>query len=76
VTAETGLVPAVSMMGSGLPNGRNLITLLDAATYATRLPKKEADTAEWQAAIESLMRGIGRTNDVCADWRHEGVEPP
>jgi hypothetical protein len=32
-----------------------LITLLDAATYATKLPKKEADTAEWQAAIESLM---------------------
>ena len=24
-------------------------------TYATKLPKKEADTAEWQAAIESLM---------------------
>ena len=32
-----------------------MITLLDAATYATKLPKKEADTAEWQAAIESLM---------------------
>ena len=29
--------------------------LLDAATYATKLPKKEADTPEWQAAIESLM---------------------
>jgi hypothetical protein len=38
-----------------LPTGRKLITLLDAATYATKLPKKEADTAEWQAAIESLM---------------------
>ena len=38
-----------------LPDGRKLVTLLDAATYATKLPKKEADTAEWQAAIESLM---------------------
>ena len=38
-----------------LPDGRRLVTLLDAATYATKLPQKEADTAEWQAAIESLM---------------------
>jgi hypothetical protein len=38
-----------------LPDGRKLVTLLDAATYATKLPKKEANTAEWQAAIESLM---------------------
>jgi hypothetical protein len=29
--------------------------LRDAATYITKLPKKEADTAEWQAAIEALM---------------------
>ena len=35
-----------------LPDGRKLVTLLDAATYATKLSKKEADTAEWQAAIE------------------------
>jgi len=28
---------------------------LDAAAYITALPKKEADTAEWQAAIEALM---------------------
>ena len=38
-----------------LTDGRKLVTLLDAANYATELPKKEADTAEWQAAIESLM---------------------
>jgi hypothetical protein len=38
-----------------LPDGRKLVTLLDAATYATKLPKKEADSPEWQAAIESLM---------------------
>jgi len=29
--------------------------LHDAATYATELPQKEADTDEWKAAIESLM---------------------
>jgi hypothetical protein len=38
-----------------LPDGRKLVTLLDAATYATTLPKKESDTAEWHAAIEGLM---------------------
>ena len=38
-----------------LPDGRKLVTLLDAATHATKLPKKEADTAVWQAAIEGLM---------------------
>jgi hypothetical protein len=30
-------------------------TLRDVAAYITALPKKEADTAEWQAAIEALM---------------------
>jgi hypothetical protein len=38
-----------------LPDGRKLVTLRDAATYATKLPKKEADTVEWQAAIEALI---------------------
>ena len=31
------------------------MNLRDAAAYIMALPKKEADTAEWQAAIESLM---------------------
>jgi hypothetical protein len=38
-----------------LPSGRKLVALLDAATYVTKLPKKDADTAERQAAIEGLM---------------------
>jgi hypothetical protein len=38
-----------------LPNGRKLITLKDAATYITGLPKKESALPEWQAAIEALM---------------------
>ncbi len=37
------------------PKGKPLVTLKDAAAYIMALPKKEADTAEWQAAIESLM---------------------
>jgi hypothetical protein len=38
-----------------LPDGRKLVTLRDAATYITNLPKKESDLPEWQAAIEALM---------------------
>jgi hypothetical protein len=38
-----------------LPDGRTLLTLKDAADYITKLPKKESDLPEWQAAIEALM---------------------
>ena len=38
-----------------LPNGQQLNTLKDAADYITKLPKKESDLPEWQAAIEVLM---------------------
>jgi len=38
-----------------LPNGRQLVTLKDAADYIMRLPKKECDLPEWQAVIEVLM---------------------
>ena len=38
-----------------LPDGRKLITLHDAATFITKLPKPEHDAPEWQAAIEALM---------------------
>ena len=38
-----------------LPNGRKLLTLRDAATYITRLPKREHDAPAWRAAIEALM---------------------
>jgi hypothetical protein len=46
---------AVSTSQSQRPRGKPLVTLRDAAAYITALPKKEADTAEWQAAIEALM---------------------
>ena len=38
-----------------LLDGRKLIMLKDAADYVMKLPKKESDLPEWQAAIEMLM---------------------
>jgi dihydroxyacetone kinase len=38
-----------------LPRGRQLVTLLDAGTYITKLPKAEHDAPEWQAAMEALL---------------------
>jgi hypothetical protein len=37
------------------PKGKPLVTLKDAAAYIMVLPKKEAASPEWQAAIEALM---------------------
>jgi hypothetical protein len=39
-----------------LPNGRQLLTLRDAADYITKLPKAEQQFEEWQTAIEHLIR--------------------
>jgi hypothetical protein len=36
-------------------NGRKLVTLRDAATYITKLPKAEHAAPEWQAAMEALL---------------------
>jgi hypothetical protein len=55
-----------------LPNGRKLVTLEDAATYITELPKKESALPEWQTAIEVLMlrsRG-GGSIDPCHEALH------
>jgi hypothetical protein len=38
-----------------LPSGRTLHTLMDAATYITKLPEAEHTAPEWQAAMEALM---------------------
>ena len=38
-----------------LANGRKLLTLQDAATHITNMPRKESDLPEWQAAIEALI---------------------
>ncbi len=38
-----------------LPDGRQLVTLMDAGNYITKLPRAEHDAPEWQAAMEALM---------------------
>jgi hypothetical protein len=38
-----------------VPRGRQLVTLQDAGTYITRLPKAEHEAAEWQTAMEALI---------------------
>jgi hypothetical protein len=38
-----------------LPNRKRLATLRDAALYITKLPKKDASTPEWQAAMQALL---------------------
>jgi hypothetical protein len=38
-----------------LPNGKTLVTLRDAASYFTELPKAEHEAFEWQAAMEALI---------------------
>jgi hypothetical protein len=38
-----------------LPRGRQLVTLEDAGTYITKLPKAEHGAPEWQAAMRALM---------------------
>jgi hypothetical protein len=38
-----------------LPRGRQLVTLKDAGTYITKLPKAEHEAPEWQAVMEALI---------------------
>jgi hypothetical protein len=38
-----------------LPDGRRLVTLQDAGTYITKLPKAEHEAPEWQAAMEAVI---------------------
>jgi hypothetical protein len=38
------------------PDGKTLITLKDAGTFITKLPKTEHEAPEWQAAMEALIQ--------------------
>jgi hypothetical protein len=38
-----------------LPDGRQLLTLKDAASYIMKLPKAEHEAPKWQAAMEVLI---------------------
>jgi hypothetical protein len=42
-----------------LPRGRQLVTLQNAGTYITKLPKAEHDTAEWRLEPASSDARIG-----------------
>jgi hypothetical protein len=44
-----------------LPDGRQLVTLQDAGTYITKLPKAEHAAPEWLAAMEALIL-VAETN--------------
>jgi hypothetical protein len=47
-----------------LPGDRDLRSLRDAATYITKLPKREHDTLAWRAAIQALMLVAERGGDT------------
>ena len=61
-----------------LRSGRKLVTLKDAATYITGLPKKESALPEWQTATEVLMLcsrgGAHRRHESSASQRGAGVQ--
>jgi hypothetical protein len=38
-----------------LPDGRELVTLEDAGTFITKLPKAEHEAPEWLAAAQALL---------------------
>jgi hypothetical protein len=38
-----------------VPGRKPLVTLRDAATFITKLPKAEHDADEWQAAMQALL---------------------
>ncbi len=40
------------------PNGRKLVTLLDAGEYIHSLPKATQQTPPWQNAIEALLLAV------------------
>jgi hypothetical protein len=37
------------------PDGRQLVTLEDAATYVQKLPPAEQQLQQWQAAVEAML---------------------
>jgi hypothetical protein len=60
---QEGLAPLALRSGPAnskhpiiLADGRKLVTVRDAATYITKLPKAEQDLQIWQIAVEHLIR--------------------
>jgi hypothetical protein len=44
-----------------LPDGRQIITLEDAAMYVQKLPRAEQQLEEWQAAVEAMLAVVEHT---------------
>ncbi|MBR0809342.1 hypothetical protein JQ636_37925 [Bradyrhizobium japonicum] len=66
-----------------LPDGRKLVTLRDAASYVTALPKAEHEAAEWQTAMEALLLVAERDGPemmarigIMRALNRDRVEPP
>jgi hypothetical protein len=55
-----------------LPRGRQFVTLEDAGSYITKLPKAEHGVAEWQAAMECLI--LVAETDGPTMFAHIGVK--
>ena len=58
-----------------LPRGQKLVTLHDAATYITKLPKKESAWARRDQGADASCR-IRRANDDGADRYDARPQPP
>jgi hypothetical protein len=58
-----------------LPDGRVVVTLMDAANCITKLPEAEHSAPEWQAAMIDVGGYARGTDDVCAYRCHEGSKP-
>ena len=67
-----------------LPGRKPLVTLQDAGTFITKLPKAEHEAAEWQAAAQALIlvatsggpTMLARIGMMRALHRHEPRSPP
>jgi hypothetical protein len=60
-----------------LSNGKELVTLRDAALYITKLPKTEHDAEEWQALMQALLLVAEHDGPTMfADRHHAGIESP
>jgi hypothetical protein len=57
-----------------LPDGRVLVTLRDAATYITELPKKEAARARYDGRIGSRLYFRARPANKGSCWQGEGLD--
>jgi hypothetical protein len=48
-----------------LPNGREIVTLEDAAKYIQKLPKAEQDADEWLTAVHVLIEAAEGRIQAC-----------